>query len=84
MWVCRQEIGGPGFQIGEITPPASGDTDFFGRTRRMVDDQNARVTRARARATEQASGPSAEYDCVKGSGQNENSLKSPIPALLAA
>jgi len=50
----------------------------------MIEHENRPASRARARATEQAGGASAEYEGVKPVGQNEESLKSPIPALLAA
>jgi hypothetical protein len=82
--VLTDEIGGPCFDVREVAAATAGDAHFLGWLLGMIEHEHTSASRARACATEQARSACAQYDGVKPVSQDENSLKSPIPALLAA
>lgn len=65
MRILRDVICWPNAQICEITPPTTGDSNFFADCFRVVNKQHASAALPRTRRAEEAGGTGSDDDGVK-------------------
>jgi len=63
--IAAQEVFGSDAAIGEIAPAATGNADFFGQFRRMIDQQHTAATLAGGCCAHHAGGTGTDYNKVE-------------------